>query len=56
VAEYRAISTPRNLRVSDCIQAVAACDLVFGRGHYPMILVGKPASRFTARQVMVQAP
>jgi hypothetical protein len=52
VAEYRAISTPRNMRVSDCIHAVAAVDPVFGRGHYPLIRVGKPASRYMARQVM----
>src|SRR4051794_7833216 len=45
VAEYRAISTPRNLLVSDCIHAVAAVVPVFGRGHYPLIRVGKPASR-----------
>ncbi len=51
-AEYRAISTPRNLLVSDCIHAVAAVDPVFGRGHYPLIRVGKPASRYIARQVV----
>ncbi len=34
-AEYRAISTPRNLLISDCIHAVAAVNPVFGRGHYP---------------------
>ena len=34
-AQYRAISTPRNLLISDCIHAVAAVDPVFGRGHYP---------------------
>src|SRR3954452_18574315 len=55
VAEYRAISTPRNLLVSDCIHAVAAIDPVFGRGHYPLIRVGKPASRFIARQVMTRS-
>ena len=51
-AEYRAISTPRNLLISDCIHAVAAVDPVFGRGHYPLIRVGKPASRYIARQAM----
>jgi hypothetical protein len=55
VAEYRAISTPRNLLVSDCIHAVAAIDPVFGRGHYPLIRVGKSASRFIARQVMTRS-
>jgi hypothetical protein len=51
-AEYRAISTPRNLLISDCIHAVAAIDPVFGRGHYPLVRIGKPASRYIARQVM----
>jgi hypothetical protein len=55
-AEYRAISTPRNILVSDCIHAVAAVDPVFGREHYPLIRVGKPASRFIARQVMTRSP
>jgi hypothetical protein len=48
--QYRAISTPRDLLVSDCIHAVAAVDPVFGRGHYPLIRIGKPASRYLARQ------
>ncbi|MHC5542541.1 hypothetical protein ACYOEI_30315 [Singulisphaera rosea] len=51
-AKYRAISTPSNLLVSDCIHAVAAVDPIFGRGHYPLIRVGKPASRYIAREVM----
>ena len=54
-AEYRAISTPRNLLISDCIHAVAAIDPIFGRGHYPLIRVGKPASRFIARQIMTRS-
>jgi hypothetical protein len=54
-AEYRAISTPGNLLVSDCIHAVAAVDPVFGRGHYPLIRIGKPASRYIARQVMTRS-
>ena len=45
---YRAISRPGNLLVSDCIHAVAAVDPVFGRGHYPLIRIGKPASRYIA--------
>lgn len=49
-ARYRAISTPRNLLVSDCIHAVAAMDEVFGRGHYPLIRIGKPASRYMAHE------
>ncbi len=54
-AEYRAISMPRNLLVSDCIHAVAAIDPVFGRGHYPLVRVGQPASRYVARQVMTRS-
>jgi hypothetical protein len=54
-AQYRAISTPRNLLISDCIHAVAAVDPVFGRGHYPLIRVGKPASRYIACQVMTRS-
>jgi hypothetical protein len=54
-AEYRAISTPRNLLISDCIHAVAAADPVFGRGHYPLVRVGKPASRYIARQFMTRS-
>ena len=54
-AEYRAISTPRNLLVSDCIHAVAAVDPIFGRGHYPLIRIGKPASRYIARQMMTRS-
>jgi hypothetical protein len=55
-AEYRAISSARDLLVADCIHAVAAVDPVFGRGHYPLIRIGKPASRFLARQVMTRSP
>jgi hypothetical protein len=54
-ARYRAISTPRDLLISDCIHAVAAVDPVFGRGHYPLIRIGKPASRYLARQVMTRS-
>jgi hypothetical protein len=54
--QYRAISTARNLLISDCIHAVAAVDPVFGRSHYPLIRIGKPASRFIARQVMTRSP
>lgn len=51
VVEYRAISTSRNILISDCIHAVAAVDPQFGRGHYPLIRIGKPASRYIARQI-----
>jgi hypothetical protein len=54
-AEYRAISTARDLLVSDCIHAVAAIDPIFGRGHYPLVRIGKPASRYIARQVMTRS-
>ena len=54
-ARYRAISTSSDMLVSDCIHAVAAVDPVFGRGHYPLIRVGKPASRYIARQVMTRS-
>lgn len=49
-AQYRAISGPGNLLISDCIHAVAAVDPLFGRGHYPLIRIGKPASRYIARE------
>ena len=55
-AQYRAISTPRNLLISDCIHAVAAVDPDFGREHYPLIRIGKPASRYIARQIMIRGP
>lgn len=54
--QYRAISTQRDLLISDCIHAVAAVDPVFGRGHYPLIRVGEPASRYIARQIMTRGP
>ena len=53
--QYRAISGPGNLLVSDCIHAVAACDPIFGRDHYPLIRIGKPASRFIAREIMTRS-
>ncbi len=53
--EYRAISTARNLLVSDCIHAVAAVDPVFGRNHYPLIRIGKPASRYLARELVLRS-
>ncbi len=51
-AQYRAISGDRELLVSDCIHAVAAVDAQFGRNHYPLVRVGKPASRHIAREIM----
>lgn len=53
--QYRAISTGANLLISDCIHAVAAVDPAFGRGHYPLIRIGHPASRFMAREIMVRS-
>jgi hypothetical protein len=54
--QYRAISTPGNVLISDCIHAVALVDPIFGREHYPLIRIGKPASRYIARQVMARGP
>jgi hypothetical protein len=54
-AQYRAISTQRDLLISDCIHAVAAVDPIFGRGHYPLIRVGNPASRYIARQFVTRS-
>ena len=54
-AQYRAISGSRDLLVSDCIHAVAAVDAQFGRNHYPLVRVGKPASRHMARQIMMRS-
>ncbi|WP_422928958.1 hypothetical protein [Singulisphaera sp. PoT] len=53
--DYRAISTARELMVSDCIHAVAAVDPILGRNHYPLIRIGKPASRFVARQLTTRS-
>jgi hypothetical protein len=54
-AKYRAISTSTNMLVADCIHAVAAVDAQFGRSHYPLIRIGKPASRYMAREVMIRS-
>lgn len=53
-AQYRAISGRRNLLIADCIHAVAAIDPEFGRDHYPLIRVGKPASRHIAREMVLR--
>ncbi|MHB1560542.1 MAG: hypothetical protein ACYC61_24075 [Isosphaeraceae bacterium] len=52
---YRAIDAQWTPSVSDCIHAVADVDPGFGRGHYPLIRVGEPATRFMARQVMLRS-
>jgi hypothetical protein len=52
--KYRAIDGGANALIDDCIHAVSAVDPVFGKRHYPLVRVGKPASRFIAREVMVQ--
>jgi hypothetical protein len=54
-AQYRAISNSYDMLVSDCIHAVAAVDPVLGRNHYPLIRIGKPASRYIARQIMTRS-
>jgi len=51
-AEYRAIDSLCDLLIADCIHAVAAVDPKFGRAHYPLIFVGKAASRYMAYQVV----
>jgi hypothetical protein len=53
-AQYRAIDGPLDLLISDCVHAVAAVDPDFGRAHYPLIRIGKPASRYISRQVMLR--
>jgi hypothetical protein len=55
-AQYRAIDSSRDLLISDCIHAVAAVDPDFGRSHYPLIRIGKPASRYIAREIMRRGP
>ncbi|MDB5349315.1 MAG: hypothetical protein JWN86_562 [Planctomycetota bacterium] len=54
-AQYRAISNSYDMLISDCIHAVAAVDPVLGRSHYPLIRIGKPASRYIARQIMTRS-
>ena len=54
-AKYRAISNGQDMLISDCIHAVAAVDPVLGRNHYPLIRIGKPASRYIARQIMTRS-
>jgi hypothetical protein len=53
---YRSIDWGSDPLISDCIHAVAAVDPDFGRRHYPLIRVGKPASRYIARQIMTRTP
>ena len=53
-ARYRAISG-MDLLTGDCIHAVASVDPIFGRGHYPLIRIGKPASRYIARQARTRS-
>lgn len=52
-ARYRAWDGPANLNISDCIHAVTAVDQDHGRGHYPLIRIGEPASRYISRQIMM---
>jgi hypothetical protein len=55
-AHYRALSPGRDLQKLNCIHAVAAVDPHYGEKRYPLIRVGKPASRYMARQVMIRGP
>ena len=50
--EYRAIDTIRNQFIADCIHSVTAVDPDYGRAHYPLIRVGKAASRYIAHQIV----
>jgi hypothetical protein len=52
-AMYRAWDGPSSLYISDCIHAVTAIDDDHGRGHYPLIRIGEPASRYIARNIMM---
>ena len=49
---YRAVDGPFNNRISDCIHAVGEVDPRFGRRHYALDKVGKPASAFIAQQMV----
>lgn len=53
---YRAIDGALNMRISDCIHAVAAVDPQFGRLQYPLIRIGIPASRYVSRRIMFITP
>jgi hypothetical protein len=53
--KYRAIDGGANRLIDDCIHAVSAVDPIYGRRHYPLVRVGKPASRSIAREIMVQS-
>jgi hypothetical protein len=50
IVRYRAIDGPWDREVSDCIHAITDVYPGFGRGHYPLIRIGKPASAYIARQ------
>ena len=54
-ALYQAIDPPGD-DVYDCIHANAALDPDFGQGHYPLIRVGKPATRFIVKQIGKRGP
>jgi hypothetical protein len=49
-AQYRAIDGSKDLMISDCVHAVAALDPVMGRNHYPLVRIGRPASRYMAHE------
>jgi hypothetical protein len=54
-AQYRAIDNSLDLEITDCIHAVAATDPIFGLNHYPLIRIGKPASRYISREVIIRS-
>lgn len=49
---YRAVDGPFNNQISDCIHAVGDVDPQFGRRHYALDKVGKPASAFISQQIV----
>jgi hypothetical protein len=52
--KYRAGDSVRIPNICDCIHAVSDIDPYFGRRHFPLIRVGRAASKYIARQVEAQ--
>jgi hypothetical protein len=51
--KYRAIDGPFSPYIYDCVHAVTMVDDDHGRGHYPLIRIGEPASRYISHQIMM---
>jgi hypothetical protein len=49
---YRSVDGPINNKISDCIHAVGEVDPRFGRRHYALDKIGKPASAYIAQQIV----